>query len=339
MQRALRSGTARRMLTRIKDAGSHQMIVGSAVVLVAVIALAATTLLYVRPPGRKTVAFSTTDAASLNTGEEVRVAGIAVGKITKITIEPTTVRVEAQVDDSTFIGNDSRVDVRMLTPVGGYAVTIDPIGRTQLGDSVIPVDHVSVPYSIGDVLQAAPNVTDKVNGGTVDANIDQVSTALQHNSTSIASMISGMNSIATVMDHQREQVRRVMDMASEYLQTFNGSREFVFDLIRQVDVVLTTYDNVHDGFDRAYQLLGDVLYRVEPLERFYLEHKQQILAAVTQLRGSIADFQKNMGPAIDKLQTLRNRLSAWMTPQGMATIGGGTITAAQLCVPVPGRTC
>ncbi|MGA4790716.1 MlaD family protein [Nocardia sp. AB354] len=318
---------------------ASETLLGTVVVVTAVVALGATTLFYTHPVGQRTVAFETTDAAALTTGQEVRVAGITVGKVTKVSFRPDTVLVEAQVSDDTFIGDDSHVEVRMLTPVGGYAVTIVPLGRAPLGSRVLPADHVTVPYSIGDVLQAAPHVTDKVDGTTVDANIDQVAQALQHNSTSVGSLISGMNSIAAVMDRQRSQVEQITGLASEYLKSFDANRDFVFDLIRQIDVVVSTYDNAHVGFNEAYSLLGDVLMRVQPEMKFYLDHKDQVRAVVDQVKKSIESLDTTMGPAIDKLQGLRAQLEAWLTPQGLATVSGGTILASNVCIPLPGRTC
>lgn len=326
----------RQMMRRIV---ASETLLGTVVVVTAVVALGATTLFYTHPVGQRTVAFETTDAAALTTGQEVRVAGITVGKVTKVSFRPDTVLVEAQVSDDTFIGDDSHVEVRMLTPVGGYAVTVVPLGRAPLGSRVIPADHVTVPYSIGDVLQAAPHVTDKVDGATVDANIDQVAQALQHNSTSVGSLISGMNSIAAVMDRQRSQVEQITGLASEYLKSFDANRYFVFDLIRQIDVVVSTYNNAHVGFNEAYSLLGDVLMRVQPEMKFYLDHKDQVRAVVDQVKKSIESLDTTMGPAIDKLQGMRAQLEAWLTPQGLATVSGGTILASNICIPLPGRTC
>lgn len=326
-------------LAFVRRVGQSEVMLGAVVVIVVGMVLAAAVLLYVHPPGRKTIAFETTDAAALDLGQDVRVAGISVGKVTKISAGATAIRVEAEVNGDTFVGSDSHVSVRMLTPVGGYAVTVIPIGNEPLDEAVIPVDHVTVPYSIADVLQAAPHMTDKVDGGVIDANIDQVADALQHNSASVGSLIQGLNSIAGVMDRQRAQVRQIMDLGAEYLQTFNTSREFVFELIRQIDIVLTTYNNAHAGFNESYHRLGDALTRLTSVEKFYLGHKDEVRAAVDQLRGTIADTQTNLEPAIDQLLALKQRLEAWLTPEGIAAIGGGTILASELCVPIPGRTC
>ncbi|AKE92735.1 mammalian cell entry protein [Rhodococcus aetherivorans] len=315
------------------------MRIGAGVVAVAVLALVATTVLYISPPGRKVVAFETTDASAISVGQDVRIAGVSVGKVTDMELGQSTVRVSMEVEDDVLVGTESRVEVRMLTPVGGYAITLVPLGVRPLDEGALPVGQVTVPYSIGDVLQAAPNTTDNVDGGTIDANLVQVAEALQQNPDSVGSIISGMTAIARVMDRQREQVRTVTGLASEYLQTFNANRELVFHLIREMDMVLSTYNTNHAGFNEAYRLLGHVLMTVAPYEEYYLDHRDEVAAAITQVRAMIEEFNASMGPSIDALTAAREQLANWLTPEGLATISGGTLMASDICIPVPGRQC
>ncbi|KDE11640.1 mammalian cell entry protein [Rhodococcus aetherivorans] len=317
----------------------NDMRIGAGVVAVAVLALVATTVLYISPPGRKVVAFETTDASAISVGQDVRIAGVSVGKVTDMELGQSTVRVSMEVEDDVLVGTESRVEVRMLTPVGGYAITLVPLGMRPLDEGALPVGQVTVPYSIGDVLQAAPNTTDNVDGGTIDANLVQVAEALQQNPDSVGSIISGMTAIARVMDRQREQVRTVTGLASEYLQTFNANRELVFHLIREMDMVLSTYNTNHAGFNEAYRLLGHVLMTVAPYEEYYLDHRDEVAAAITQVRAMIEEFNASMGPSIDALTAAREQLANWLTPEGLATISGGTLMASDICIPVPGRQC
>lgn len=312
---------------------------GAGVVLLVVVALTTTAVLYAHPAGQQSFSFRTDDASSIDLGQDVRVAGIGVGTVTDVSIEPESVLVTAEIDDEVPVGSDSRVEVRMLTPVGGYAITLVPLGDRPLGDAALPVEQVSVPYSIGDVLQAAPHTTDNIVGGTVDANLDEVARALQENPTSLASMISGLTSIARVMDHQRAQVRTIADLAAEYLRSFEADRDMVFELIREIDVVLSTYNTTHAGFNEAYRLLGNVLMTIQPFESFYLDHKTEVLAAVNHAKAVIDEFRTSMNPALDNLQSLRAQLAEWLTPEGLAAIKGGTLLTSDFCVPVPGRTC
>ena len=330
------AGAARNLFRCIR---SRDECLGALVVAVAAVLLAGTAIVYLHPTGTKTIAFEMTDAASVRDGEDVRVAGVSVGKVIKVSLQPATVRAEARIADSTFVGDRSRIEVRMLTAVGGYYVAVTPAGAAPLGTAVIPADRVSVPYSIADVLQAVPRVTSAVSGGDIDANLEQLANGLTHNAQSVGSLITGLDSIAQVMDRQRDQVRTILDLAQEYLRTFNTGREFIFDLIQRIATLLATYTTYRDGFNVTYQLLGDVMIRLIPEEKFYLNHKQELLATVTRVRQAIQNLREQLGPTIDRLTAARSQLETWLTPQGMRDIGGGVVMAQNLCIPLPGRSC
>jgi len=340
MQRIVKPARKRRSGNgRVASWLNNDTRIGSGVAIVAVLALVATAVLYTNPFGRKSVVFETTDVSAISVGQDVRVAGVSVGKVSNMELGDTAVRVTMEIEDDMVVGTDSRVEVRMLTPVGGYAITLVPMGETPIGDAVLPSGQVTVPYSIGDVLQAAPTVTDNVEASDIDANLVQVAEALQKNPGSVESVISGMSAVARVMDHQRTQVRTVANLASEYLTTFNASRDMVFDLIREIDLVFETYNTTHVGFNEAYRLLGHVLMTVAPYEEYYLDNREEVAAGIAQVRGMIEEFNATMGPSIDTLVATREQLANWLTPEGVAAIGGGTLMASDICIPVMGRRC
>lgn len=331
-----------RRRTRLRDRAyavwHNDVLLGTAVIGATMVVVVGFAALYLRPPGQQTIAFETTDASAIEAGQDVRVAGISVGKVSDIAIGPDTVTVRARIDDSVAVGDRSRIEVRMLTPVGGYAVTLIPLGaRTGHGGS-IPPDRVAVPYSIGDVLQSSPTVTDQVDAATMNANLRQVAQALESNSTSLGTIVDGMDAVTKVLDQQRQQIHQVAGLAAEYLQTFNVNRGFVFELIGKIDTVLLTYHNNSAGFNYAYELLGSVLSRLQPLEEFYLNHSDEVFAHFRNLQDLVAELQQHLGPAIDNLTGLRTQLEQWLTPAGMAEFGGGVLTDS-LCIPIPGREC
>nr|WP_258196537.1 MlaD family protein [Nocardia farcinica] len=337
MQREM-TGRRRRLRDRAHAVWHNDVLLGTAVVGATLVVVAAFAGLYLRPPGQQTITFETTDASAIETGQDVRVAGISVGKVSDVAIAADTVTVRARIDDAILVGDRSRIEVRMLTPVGGYAVTLIPLGSRTDHEVAIPRDRVVVPYSIGDVLQSAPTVTDEVDAATMNANLRQVSQALEGNSTSLGTIVDGMNAITQVLDQQRLQIHQVAALAAEYLQTFNVNRGFVFELIGKIDTVLATYHNNSAGFNYAYQLLGSALSRLQPLEAYYLEHSDQVETHIRDLQALVSELQQHLGPAIDNLTGLRAQLEQWLTPEGMAQFGGGVLTTS-LCIPIPGREC
>ncbi|MFZ2511269.1 MAG: MlaD family protein [Gordonia sp. (in: high G+C Gram-positive bacteria)] len=319
--------------------GESNLALGGTALVSAVVLLVVLGFVYLRPLGQQTIRFETDDAAAVSTGEDVRVAGIGVGKVTSMSLGAESVVIEAEIDDEVFVGDQSRIEVRMRTPVGGYAVNLIPLGDRRAEDGRIATDRVSVPYSINDVLQRVPGVTDEVDSTVIESNLDEVAEGLDRQPDSLRSIVKGMGSVAEVLDRQRGQIDRIASMSQEYLQTFNANRAFVFELIKKIDIVISTYNNNSVGFNETYRLMSNALWRLQPLEKFYLENADAAHAHVENIRDAVEGIQRDMGPALDNLLALRDQLARWVTPEGMRTLGGGVIDMSRLCVPLAGRDC
>ena len=61
-----------------------------------------------------------------------------MGTVKDLSLETDQVRVRASVDRDAFVGDQSQFEVRMLTVVGGYYVTINSLGDVPLGSRPIP---------------------------------------------------------------------------------------------------------------------------------------------------------------------------------------------------------
>ncbi|MGY2062732.1 MlaD family protein, partial [Nocardia gipuzkoensis] len=93
------------------------------VVLVAILAVGAG-VLYVAPIGKKTYTADLAEAQSVKAGDDIRVAGISVGKVKSLELQPDRVIMRFTVDSKVFVGDQSTLDVRMLTVVGGNYVAL-----------------------------------------------------------------------------------------------------------------------------------------------------------------------------------------------------------------------
>lgn len=322
-----------------RDVSVHQRAIGVTALIISIIVVAVTVIVYLRPPGQQDVTFTTDDVASLKGGEDVRVAGVTVGKVDHISLKPDSVQVSLEIDDHTFMGDQTSVDVRMLTAVGGYYVTLLPQGEKPLGGSVISSERVTVPYSIADVLQRAPRVTDEIDGDRLDDNIKEIANGLSGKPDSVGSLIDGLDSIASVLDRQRHQVTTTLDLAQSYLQTFNNNKEYLFQLIKKIELVLARYNATWQGFNETYVLLGDVVARIGPIAWYYYENKDRLREAVTTLREGFKSMQDQMSPVIDQLGTILGTLKGIIGEGEAKELMGNVILATDVCVPLPGRRC
>ena len=190
--------------------------------LATVLALVAGAL-YISPPGQKIVTFYTEDAASVHRGDQVRIAGITVGTVKDLALKDNQVQVRTQVKDNAFVGDQSQIQVQMLTVVGGYYVNIVSLGDTPLGAKPIPVERVTMPYNLMRTLTDATKITENVNPTPINESLNQVQKGLSGtNIESLSAIIGAGNSLMSTLERQRGQVSAILKLSDEYIETLSN---------------------------------------------------------------------------------------------------------------------
>lgn len=81
-----------------------------------VVALVTTGLAYVNPADQAGYTAHSATSGGVRVGDEIRVAGVPVGKVTGVRLSRTLVEMTFDVDRSVAIGSDTTLDIRLLTP-------------------------------------------------------------------------------------------------------------------------------------------------------------------------------------------------------------------------------
>uniref|UniRef100_UPI0024564788 MlaD family protein n=1 Tax=Nocardia neocaledoniensis TaxID=236511 RepID=UPI0024564788 len=95
-------------------------------------------IVYVVPLGKHTYTAELSEAQSVREGDDVRLAGISVGSVTSLELKPDKVLMEFTVDREVFVGDQTSLDIRMLTVVGGHYVALYPAGGRPQGGAPHP---------------------------------------------------------------------------------------------------------------------------------------------------------------------------------------------------------
>jgi len=87
------------------------------------------------------------DAAGLKAGDDVRIAGVKVGKVSSVDLDGAAVRVGLKISTSATIGVDTRADIKIKTLLGQKYVALTPVGAGSLkGD--IPIARTTTPLDV-----------------------------------------------------------------------------------------------------------------------------------------------------------------------------------------------
>lgn len=310
---------------------------GVTAIAVAVVVALLLAYIHENPPGKgRLLSFYTDDANAIRTGDEVRMAGIKVGTVSQLKLEPNQVLVTAKIDQTAFVGDQSQVDVRMLTIVGGYYVNVTSIGNAPLGPESIPLSRVTMPYSLIQTLVDTTKITQNVNTKPINESLNQISTGLTGTNVQvIAATIDAGNALMSTVERQRGQVTNILNLSDEYVKALDGYRDNLASLVRKLSITTQTLEIYDKGFSQTLQGLGSVTLALKPLGDFYDTHQVEFIERVQNFlyRGRL--FVERNGITIRALKRTQNLfdrvLNAQNAPPGLL--------ATDLCVPTPGSAC
>jgi len=295
------------------------------------------TFLYYNPPGRaQIVTFFTDDAASLRTGDDVRMAGIKVGTVKELSLETDQVRVTAQIADDAYVGDRSQIDVRMLTVVGGYYVNLASAGSVPLGANPIPRERVTMPYSLIRALTDTTKITDNVNTAPVNESLNQVAQGLSGTNVEVVSTtINAGNELMSTIDRQRGQVTEILDLSDEYIRALSNYRDKFAQLVRKASILTQTLVIYNRGFADTLIGLGEVALALKPLGDAYNAHRVEFTEKVRNYLEKGRLFVERNGLTIRALKRTQNLFDRILDAQNAAP----ALLATDLCVPLPGSGC
>lgn len=209
------------------------------------------------------------DAAGLQPGNEVRIAGVRVGRVTHISLTPTAARIEMEVEDHVRIPEETRLEVKLKTLLGQKFIDLqlprayveaasrgrDPDAVTDgyLDEgAVIPRSQTSIPYEIYQAanegtqilseidkraLRRLLQVTGNVVGASKDelrkalTGIDRAGTVLRRNGEGISELLRNANRLSGVLARNDQNLDAIFRRANEVLGTLADKRARISSLL------------------------------------------------------------------------------------------------------------
>ncbi|MGW5312782.1 MlaD family protein [Nocardia thailandica] len=280
-------------------------------------------------------------AGALRTGDDIRLAGVPVGRVRSLTLLPDRVRMSFTVRDDVFVGDRTVLDIRMLTVVGGYYVAVRPAGTAPLGAAVIPRERVILPYSLTQVFADAIAPVRAIDGTTVRRNLDTLATSIDHGPEALRSAIHATDDLVTLMNTQSADISRALTVADEYLSAMNSASESLAQLVRMLRVLETIVQTHKDTVAQALDDLSDVLHRLSPLGRAWDRDLHDRARPLADSIGGLQNLVRQLGTLVDSLRGLEDRLLPLLTGGDGIRVDRSSVTVVpdRICVPVPGGGC
>jgi len=150
------------------------------------------------------------EAAGLAPGNEVRIAGVRVGKVTGVALAGDKVAVTFRVKDA-WVGNRTTAAIEIKTLLGDKYLALDPRGNAALNPSVpIPLSRTTSPYDVTQAFSAVGGQISQINTRELTQSLETLSAAFATTPPYVRKALSGLAALSASVAGKDQEVTALL---------------------------------------------------------------------------------------------------------------------------------
>ncbi|MFF3904575.1 MCE family protein [Streptomyces sp. NPDC001848] len=223
------------------------------------------------------------EAGGLKPGDEVRIAGVKVGKVEGVDLDGDHVKVTFKIKGDPAMGTATTAAIRVKTILGAKYLALYPKGPGRLKPGgEIPIGRTVSAYDVVQAFSDLTTTTEKVDTQRLAKALDTISTTFQDSPAEVRASIQGLSRIS---------------------RTIASRDQALGDLLKHANGVTGVLAQHTKDFS-ALVKDGDKLLQEISARRAAIHTLLKTSAALgIELSGLVDDNRKEIGPALQNLNT------------------------------------
>ncbi|MEU2429259.1 MCE family protein [Streptomyces sp. NPDC007861] len=268
-----------------------------------------------------------TEAAGLDEGDEVRIAGVKVGEVTAVGLDGAKVKVTFRVKDA-WIGDSSTAAIAIKTLLGEKYLAVDPVGtHRQDPDRRIPTSRTTSPYDVTQAFNDLGETIGEIDTEQLAKSFEALSATFENSPPSVRSAATGLSALSRSVSERDAQLAELLKSSRQLTKTLSGKKSSFETLLEDGSL-----------------LLGELKARRDAIHRLLTGTR----GLSTQLSGLVADNDRQLQPTLKALSRVtgvlvknRTSLDAMLALAGPYyrlvgnTLGNGRWFDSYVCGLVP----
>jgi phospholipid/cholesterol/gamma-HCH transport system substrate-binding protein len=228
------------------------------------------------------------DSSGLQTGNEVRIAGVRVGKVTSIDLKDGFVRVGFKIKTNSRFGTQTGADIKVKTLLGAMYLALVPAGPGQLPEgSTIPVGRTDSAYNVVQSYTGLANRAGAINLPQLRKSLNTLADATATTPVSFRNALQGVSRLSENVARRDQQINTLLRNLKKVSAIAANRDADVISLMKDSDVLMRALVARRDAIHRLLVSTGAL--------------SQQLTALVSQSRADLKPALSNLSGVVDVL--------------------------------------
>jgi len=240
--------------------------------------------------GGTTYAAAFTEAAGLRPGDEVRIAGVKVGKVTAIGLDRDHVRVRFRVKDA-WLGDRTSAAIKIKTLLGRTDLELDPAGAGALpAGGEIPVQRTTSPYDVLEAFSGLTQTVQAIDTGQLATAFETVAAAFRGTPDEVRASLRGLSALSRTVASRDAALRQLLSRTRTVTAVLADRADDFSTLISDANLLLTEVRNRRAVISA---LLADTSALAIQLSGLVADNRTRLRPALEQLHGVVELLRRN----------------------------------------------
>jgi phospholipid/cholesterol/gamma-HCH transport system substrate-binding protein len=225
-----------------------------------------------------------TDSSGIKPNDEVRIAGVRVGKVTSVGLDGDHVKVAFKISSGADFGTETNAEIKVKTLLGAMFLALEPKGSGQLKEgSTIPTSRTRSAYDVVEAFSGLAERAQDIDLPQLTQSLNTLADATQNTPEELQSTLKGLSALSANVAARDAQ-----------LNTLLGNLKKVSGVLNERDQDIVTLMKSSD------ELLRGVVARRDAVHELLVSTSQ----LSTELTALVRDSRADLNPALSNLKSV-----------------------------------
>jgi virulence factor Mce-like protein len=235
-------------------------------------------------------------AAALQVGNPITIAGIPVGEVTSMKLAGDHVEAGLKVQKDVALGQDSRATIKVTTILGSRYLALDPEGSGMLPDNTFELSHTEVPYDLQEALADVTTTYEQVDSDKFAQTLGILGTQLKGIPGVLPQALENTRTLSTIIADRRDQLGTLLQTTEQVSNTLRRQQSNIGSLINQGNDLIGEFVSRRESFHAMMAALTNLVQTLSGIvvdDRPELEKLLQNIRELSDMLGKHDDLLRS----------------------------------------------
>lgn len=231
------------------------------------------------------------EAGGLKVNDEVRVAGVRVGKVNSIELDEGVVRVAFKIKTDADLGEDTKAAIKVKTLLGSMFLAIEPEGDGELKEGgTIPVDRTSSPFDVVEAFSGLAETSADIDTDQLAASLTTLADLTRNTPEEFRAALEGVSALSQVIASRDEQINSLLQSLKRVSTVLDARDQDIIGLMEDADILFRA---LLERRQAIHNLLVSTITMSQELTALVRESRADLKPALRHLESVLEVIHKN----------------------------------------------